>query len=235
MAISFTGKREPVVRFFNIIYKLIRALYHKPAIFGLERIRRKAPSIYVANHLGSYGPVAIMSFFPFQLYPWVTHEVTEKRKCAEYIEKEFVYKELGLKPPMSRVLSSCIGDICVSLMKHLEVIPVYKKQRRISHSIDLSARYLAQGKDLLIFPEISDWVLNDLICKFDSGFVNIARLHFERHKEPVSFYPVAVSRERRSIRLGNSIDFNPHRSFIGEKRRIVKELEERVCAMIWGR
>lgn len=232
MAISFTGKREPIVRLFNIVYKLVRALYHKPSIFGLDRITKKTPSIYVANHLGSYGPVAIMSFFPFQLYPWVTHEVTEKRKCAEYIEEEFVYKELKLKPPMSRMLSSVIGGICVALMKHLEVIPVYKKNRRISYSLDLSARYLAQGKDLLIFPEISDWALNDLICKFDSGFVNIARRHFERYNELVSFYPVAVNRDRRSIQLGDSVVFNPHRPFIGEKHRIVQELEERVSSMI---
>ncbi|MAG13812.1 MAG: hypothetical protein CMN78_04370 [Spirochaetales bacterium] len=84
----------------------------------------------------------------------------------------------------------------------------------------------------MIFPEIADRELNDLIGKFDTGFVNIAKEMFSEHKTQVRFYPIAVNRDRRMIRLGDSIGFDPKKNFHEEKQRIVRELEERICEMI---
>ena len=176
--------------------------------------------------------MTVMSFLPFQLYPWVTHEVTDRWKCADYIEDEFFRKELHLKPPVSTALAVIVARICVTLMKYLQAIPVYKRSRRINSSLSMSSAYLSDGMNLLVFPEVSDWELNDLICKFDTGFVHIAKLHFERKHEVVKFYPVAVNRATRMIRFGDPLSVDPGRSFVREKRRIVKELEDRICEML---
>lgn len=232
MAISFIGRRRSVQGLLKLIYRLLRALWPKPQVRGLHLVTNHSPSIFVANHLGAYGPVTIMSFLPFQLYPWVTHEVTQAETCADYIEKEFFQKELHLRPPLSSALAGLISGLCVTLMRYLQVIPVYKRSRRIYGSLSMSSAYLSQGRNLLVFPEVSDWELNDLICRFDSGFVNIAKTHFEDRDKIVKFYPIAVDRNARTLRFGESIPFDPSSSFATEKRRIVRELQNRICEML---
>lgn len=146
MAISFTGKRRFLIRLFTTIYRIVRIVFPKPKIHGLGKIKRNDPAVFVANHLGSYGPVTIMSHLPFQLYPWVTHEIMDMKYCAAYIERDFVYPELRLKPPLSTVLSKGIGWICVALMRYIQAIPVYKGCRKISNSLTMSIGYLLNGQ-----------------------------------------------------------------------------------------
>ena len=232
MAILFTGKRRLLIRLFTIIYRIVRVLYPKPKIQGLRKISRNAPAVFVANHLGSYGPVTVMPYLPFPLYPWVTHEITDLRQCAEYIERDFIYPELRLKPPLSTALSKFIGWICVALMRYMQAIPVYKGSRKVAKSLDMSICYLLDGRDILIFPEIPNQELNSIIRKFDTGFINIAKEMFREYNIFVQFYPVAVNRDRREIKLGNSIEYDPSNNFSEEKQRIVQELEERICEMV---
>ena len=173
-----------------------------------------------------------MTHLPFTVYPWVTHEIMDKQLCPAYVEKDFIYKELRLKPPLSVLLSTLIGRICVSLMRYLEAIPVYKHDRKGVETLRTSVKYLEADRDLLLFPEIPNMWRNEKICAFDNGFVRIARLYENRNGKKVLFYPIAVDKHRRRVTIGKPVSLACDAGFHVEKRRIALELENRICEMI---
>ncbi len=232
MAILFTGESRLLAKIYDLIYRLLKALYKKPTIRGCNNIHPGSPSVFVANHQDSYGPIILTTHLPFTVYPWVTHEITDKQLCPVYVEKDFIYKELRLKPPLSVLLSTLIGRICVSLMDYLDAIPVFKHDRKAVTSLLRSVEYLEAGRVVLLFPEIADMRRNEKICIFDNGFVRIARLYAERNQEKVFFYPVAVDKSRRQVTIGQAVSLTCGAEFHLEKRRIALELEEQICEMI---
>lgn len=215
---------------YDLFYKIVRVyLLHSIWLFQKPDVRQ--PAIFIANHEQSYGPVTAMASLPKPLSPWVTHEIIDPALCPTYIEGDFVRPEVHLKPPLSTILSRIIGRICVALMKDLKAIPVYRQSRRIAETIRTSVRFIEQGKRLLIFPEIKNQRWNDIINEFDTGFIGIARKLFEKTQEVAAFFPVAVNRRLKELRLGPPVLFDPTRPYHAERARIRDELMERICAM----
>ncbi len=220
----------PHERLYAYLYKTIKFFFLRRRIVS-RRLIEGTPAIFIANHAGSYGPITAMASLPQPLYPWVTHEITDIALCPAYIEHDFVRAEVHLRPPLSLFLARVVGRICVAMMRDLHAIPVYRNSRKIVETIASSVRLLEQGKRLLIFPEIPNRIFNGIVNEFDTGFINIARLFFERTAKVVSFFPVAVNRGRMALHLGAPIRFNPFNSFRLEKIRIKGELVESISAM----
>lgn len=216
--------------FYDFLYKAIRA-YLVRSLELQYRLGSDEPTIFVANHEQSYGPVTAMASLPRPVIPWVTHQITDKELCPAYLEEDFVRPEVRVSPPLSTLLARIIGRICVGIMEDLKAVPVYKQSRRIVETIRASVRYLEQGRKLLIFPEIANIPFNDFICQFDSGFVGVARALFEKTRRVVTFLPVAVNRHLRALRVGDPVAFHPERVYHIERERIRKTLMESICEM----
>ncbi len=216
--------------FYDFIYKAIRA-YLVRSLELRYRLDNNEPTIFIANHEQSYGPVTTMASLPRPVVPWVTHQITDKRLCPAYIEDDFVRPEVRVSPPLSTLLARIIGRICVGIMEDLKAVPVYKQSRRIVETIRASVRYLEQGRKLLIFPEIANTPFNEIICQFDTGFVGVARALFEKTRRVVTFLPIAVNRHLRALRVGEPIAFNPQRAYHLERERIRETLMESISEM----
>ena len=141
-----------VARYF---YKAVRYLFFRAHIRGRRNLQSKEPVIMVANHVGSFGPVSLITSMPVRMYPWVAHEVTDVKTVASRIQQEFLEQELHLKPPLSTWLGRVVGRICVALMKDIGAIPVYQKSKQIKATVLQSLSLLEQGKNILVFAEDS--------------------------------------------------------------------------------
>jgi 1-acyl-sn-glycerol-3-phosphate acyltransferase len=221
-----------VARYF---FKALRHLFFKSHLRGRENLDPDQPSILVANHAGSFGPVSVITSLPIRLYPWVASEVTDMKTVAKRIQAEFLEQELHLRPPISTYLGKVIGRVCVALMKDIEAIPVYAKSKKIQATLQASLALLEQGKNILVFAEDSSHRVNDVLCEFATGFTHIAKLYYERTMKAVQFLPVAVNKKVGTIRIGKPIRFNAATPFAREKQRLKAELESTVytlyCAM----
>jgi hypothetical protein len=218
---------------YNLLSKILQTFFIKSRFIGFQQ-SLKEYSVCIANHLGSFGPVAIMSSFATvnqKLHPWVTHEVTDLRKCAEYLRKDFVEKELRLRSFLAERVSRILSRICVDLMTTIHAIPVYGKSREIVRTLERSMADLKAGNTLLIFPENDESKKNDDICKLDGGFIRVAKWVFERTHRRIRFYPVAINPYARAVQIGKPVLFNPLAPFGEEKRRIKEELERRITRM----
>lgn len=213
---------------------LIRLCLRKPVMLGLEKIDLTRPSIFVANHLGAFGPVVLNVFFPFRLIPWVTHDVTDPILCPIHLSEVFVEPELRLKPPLSRWLSLLIGKICVWLMRRIGAIPVYRKSRKIIVTVEKSLVELAAGRNLLIFPEVENMQDRMNFTELNKGFINIAKRFYEREGKTVDFYPICIDKKRKRITVGDVITYNPQTPFRREKDRIARYLKENILQQLSG-
>ena len=217
-----------VARYF---FKVIRFLFFRARLRGRENLRSDEPVIMVANHVGSFGPVSVITSFPIRLYPWVAHEVTDLRTVAQRIQQEFIEQELHLKPPLSAWLGRVVGRICVAIMKDIGAIPVYQKSKMITTTVLQSISLLEQGKNILVFAEDSTKKINDALCEFCTGFIHVAKLYYQKTRKAVQFLPVAVNRRVGAILIGKPIRFDAGVPFSIEKKRLKSELENSVISL----
>ena len=216
---------------FRVIRLLLDLLFPKMRFEG-EGITIEEPAIFVANHEGACGPLALFLRFPIRLYPWVMHDLTERERCARYLETHFFSSELGLPRFAGAWISHLIADLCVALFRHIEAIPVHHESRRIMETIAKSIVYLEEGRSLLIFPEIPDSYLNRYIGRFNTGFIEIAKRLGREERRSVDIYPVAVDRRGRRIILGHPSRYDVTKPYPEERKRIEGELEAEVSAML---
>ncbi|UCF99464.1 MAG: hypothetical protein JSV89_07970 [Spirochaetaceae bacterium] len=215
----------------TLVAKIIKVFYVKAHIEGVQKVLKSSNAVVVANHLGSFGPLALMSSLTHKLYPWVVQEVTNLKDCAAYIRQDFVEKELKLRSFVGRELSRIIGRICVQLMAYLKAIPVYRKSREIFRTFEISLNYLKSKRALLVFPENDESKKRDDLCMLNTGFIRMAQWLYETTHKVLTFYPVAVNKNVRAIRVGEPIRFNPAAPFGEERMRIKEYLEQSISGM----
>jgi hypothetical protein len=221
----------------RILCKLFQRLILKLRLHGLGRAFRYLacgePLIIVSNHIGSYGPLSIISSLPLKVYPWVAHEVTSMRQVASRLQREFTELELRLRPPASVWLARLIGRICVFIMRDLQAIPVYASSRRIRDTLQRSLELLLRGKNILVFPENKERPINEVLGDFSTGFLAMARLYYEKTRKAIRFLPVAVNQKVKGIQIGRAIRFDAALPFAQEKRRLKRELEASIYSMYY--
>ena len=212
------------MKFFAALRQLVGLFFPRMRVEGFEQSMRSA-SVFVCNHADSFGPLAMMLRFPARLHPWVTSVVMERGSCAAYVEADFVWKELHIRRPLSRVIALLIERVCVPMMRYLEAVPVYRHSRRILDTFELSRRFLDLGDSLLIFPELMGEPLNDLINRLDNGFLEVIRRAYLEGGLRAGIYPVYIDKARRRIVVGRRQEYYPERPFREERTRIGRELE----------
>lgn len=215
----------------TLVAKIIKVFYIKAHIEGVQKVLKSTNVVVVANHLGSFGPLALMSSLIHKLYPWVIQEVTNLKDCAAYIREDFVEKELKLRSFAGRELSRIIGRICVQLMTYLKAIPVYNRSREIYRTFEISLSYLKSKRALLVFPENEESKQQDDLCLLNTGFIRLAQWLYDTSQRVLTFYPVAVNKKARAIRVGEPIHFDPSAPFGEERMRIKEYLERSISGM----
>jgi hypothetical protein len=213
------------------LYKVLRRLFFNTRLRGTANLCAGEPVIMVANHVGSFGPVSVITSMPARMYPWVSCEVTETSTAAKRIQAEFLEQELHFKPPFSAWLGRIIARICVALMKDIGAIPVYSRSKKIAATVRQSLALLEQGKNILVFAEDSTKKINDVLCEFCTGFIHVAKLYYEQTRRAVQFLPVAVNKRVGTILIGTPIRFNASIPFPREKQRLKAELESSVYSL----
>jgi 1-acyl-sn-glycerol-3-phosphate acyltransferase len=216
---------------YTLLAKIIKVFYVKAHVQGMKKVLASANAVVVANHLGSFGPLALMSSLTHKLHPWVIQEVTNLKDCAAYIRRDFVEKELKLKSFAGRELSRLIGRICVHLMDYIKAIPVYGKSRKILKTFNISLAYLKSRKNLLIFPENEESKQREDLCILNAGFIRLARWLYDTTHRILTFYPVAINKNVRGIRVGEPVRYNPEAPYAEERRRIKEHLERSISSM----
>lgn len=205
---------------------LVDAMIWGGEMVGAENLPETGPVVFVSNHTQALGPIAVAASLPMRLYPWVIADMLEWDKAAAYLNKDFIEPQLHIPPPLSLFAARALSQISVRLLRGVDCIPVWHDER-LFETYRISVDHLAQGKNLLIFPEDPLQPLDEQ-CKmspFLKGFARLGEFYFERTQKTLRFYPLAVHPFLRQVKLGKPVTFNPNNNPANERTRIKSVLE----------
>ena len=213
---------------YSLLRKTLRLFFHPPLITGLKEVRSSGPCVFAANHQGSYGPLILMLYLPFRLYPWVTGELTTVSRSPEYIRKDFIETELRIHGPVSVLLSWITGYLAVQIMHIVQAVPVFKKSKKITRTISKSMDLLLEGGRLLIFPEIPGTDSFTGIGQFDTGFLKLTEKYRAATGEDLPVYPVSVNKEQRHIVISKPVLLSTRVTYSSGRNEMIANIVESV-------
>ena len=198
-----------------------------------ENLPERGPAVFVSNHLGAMGPIAVGASLPYLLHTWIHADILDPALAPDYLRRDFVESQLRVPPPISLWLARVISKIHVPLLRATGGIPVYHAPEGLLETYRLSVDALAGGKFALVFPEDPGQPLDPRyrMTPFQKGFTRLGELYYERTRQALSFYPLAVHAETRSVRVGKPIRYNYFNRPASERRRVKNLLEQSIRAM----
>lgn len=192
-------------------------------LHGGDHLPESGPAVFVSNHLGATGPIAVIASLPLRVYPWVISEMLDLDQAGEYLREDFVEPQLNLSPPTSLLVSNWISKISTRLLISAGCIAVYNG-KRLRETYQHSLKSLVDGKSLLIFPEDPDQEADPItrMKPFKKGFTRLGEYYYEKTGGSLPFYPLAVHRETRCVRVGKPVSFNARNRTPNERLRLRK-------------
>ncbi len=201
---------------------------------GEEFLPERGPAVFISNHLGALGPIAVGASIPFCLYSWVIADMLDEELAPDYLNKDFVEPQLHIPPPFSRYLAKAITKISIPLLRSIGGIAVYHTTEGLLETYRITIDVLEGGNCVIIFPEDPAQPPDPLtkMTPFKKGFARLGELYFERTRRVLGFYPLAVHARSRTVRVGQPIQFNPYTNPVGERIRIKSVLEHCIRNMV---
>ncbi len=219
------------------LYRLVawglRELVWDGYLLGAEELPERGPAVFVSNHLGALGPIAVGATLPFYLHAWVHADMLDPRLAPDYLRRDFVERQLHLKPPFSAWLARGISHVHIPLMRAVGCVPVYHTPDGLLETMRLSLDLLLRGEYLLIYPEDPDLPVDPRyqMTPFKKGFARLGKLYYERSKQVLSFYPLAVHARSASVRVGRPVRYSPLGSPLVECLRVKNLIERAIHEM----
>lgn len=202
-------------------------------LLDADELPERGPAVFVSNHLGALGPIAVGASIPYRLHAWIHADMLDPRLAPDYLRRDFVEGQLHLRPPLSTWLARSISKIHVPLLRSVGCIPVYNTPEGLFKTFRLSVDLLAQGECLLIFPENPNLPIDPRyrMSPFKKGFARLGELFYQHTSQILSFYPLAVHAESFTVRVGRAVRYNPLGAPDKERLRISDLLESSIREM----
>jgi hypothetical protein len=209
---SVVNIKEAGMKDRDLLYKLVTSLGFPFSYecVGLPHIRVRNPAVFIANHLGSLGPIQTILAVPLRMYPWVSAEMTDLRRAPLYLYDDFIHPAWHLHGYPGLLVSRLVSLVSVRLLNGIGAVPIDRSQGVFMESYHRSLNLLRKGKNLLIFPEDSNAALDPQtdMCPFMRGFVLLSPMYYHLTGCPLPFYPVAVSSQSKRVAVGKPLYYD---------------------------
>ncbi|MBE5845512.1 MAG: 1-acyl-sn-glycerol-3-phosphate acyltransferase [Butyrivibrio sp.] len=219
----------------HIVYRFVRILASVVMpVFEVEGVENlpDGPAIVVGNHSQAYGPVAAELYFPRKHYTWCISDMMEKECVADYAYKDFWSKKPALVRPFFRLLSYMLPTISEIVFTNADTIPVYR-DKRVMKTFQFSCDKLKEGASVVIFPE-EYTEYNNIVHKFQRGFVHVAKYYYRQTKESVPCVPMYVCPELGKLVFGKPIFYSPDNKSGEEAERICSYLQDSISEIAYN-
>jgi len=221
-------KKKKTSLLFKILKGLIRLFYGKMEVVGWENLPKKH-AIIVANHCQMNGPIGGELFMPDNCYIWCAGQMMDFKEVPEYAFTDFWSQKPKWTHPFYRVLAHLIAPLCVCIFNNARTIPVYRDMRIMS-TFKKTTKMLEAGANILIFPE-KDEKYNNILYKFQENFIDTAKLYYKKTGVELTFVPMYIAPNLKTMYIGKGICFNGANSIEEERSRIAKYLSDEITDM----
>lgn len=213
---------------FAALLAMIRFFYPKMQVEGLEKLPDE-PVIIVGNHAQMHGPIACELCFPEKRYTWCAGEMLHLKEVPAYAYRDFWSQKPKWNRWLFRIASYLIAPLSVYIFSHANTIEVYRDARILS-TLRESLKRLEEGSSIVIFPE-KDEKFNHILCNFQEGFIDLARMYHLRTGRVLCFVPLYIAPQLKKLILGEPIRYCPEAPVEEERARIRSRLMDEITAI----
>lgn len=174
-------KRTKNVRkkWFEFVKKIMR-LFIKESEFVYLGDKIENNSIVLSNHVGTSAPLAWELYGDVAFRFWGASEMNSGLiKLYKYQSRVFYHEKKHWNLHLARLFCLIASPLTYMFYKGLNLISTYRDMR-FRTTISESIRTLEDGKNLIIFPEISDKGYLDELEGFHQGFLMLANICYRK-------------------------------------------------------
>ncbi len=209
----------------------LRLFYPKVEVIGRENLPQE-PCIIVSNHAQMHGPIMSELFLEDPKYIWCVGEMMHRKEVPAYAFQDFWSRKPRCLHWFYKLLSHIIAPLAEFVFTTGPSIEV-RRDRRIVQTIRETAKRLAEGANVVIFPE-HDEPFDNIICKFQDGFVSAAKEYFHQTGREVCFVPMYLAPGLKKMVLGKPVRYRADAPIKEERQRICEALMLSVSAIAKG-
>lgn len=216
---------------YRLVVSLMDLFLWGGELVGEENLPEEGPAVFVANHMGSRGPIGVFCSLPMRLYPWTKLETIDKDLAPRQVRMDLVERDMKIGPPLSEWIARAICMISVPFLHSLGCIPVYRTRRELESTFRQSLDLLQQGKFVVVTPEDPDAEPDPAtgLRPFKKGFLMLGELYARETGKNLQFYPLTVHEAGR-VFVGQPVTYNPLNDAKSERFRLINLLEGTIRA-----
>ena len=221
---TFYGGLFRFARFF------VRLKLGKFTVQGAENLR--TPAIYISRHQNMHGPVHSMVYSPVPLHIWSMYMFLDRVSCRDHFRDFTFSARYGWPRRKASLVAGLIARPVSAALRSMQAIPVYRGQRDILKTFDLSLEVLMKGENLVIFPDIRYDDTSSEAGAFYTGYLHLARTYYKKTGRQLPIIPMYATHGTRQIVFGEPLLMDPALPFHDEKDRVSRELQEALDRLV---
>jgi len=225
--LTMTKEKKPS-RFFPHLLRFVKKVYPAYTVEGLENLPEE-PCFIIGNHAQIHGPVISQFYAPENSYTWCAAEVKDIKAAQPYAYKDFWNQKPQSIQWFYRILSYIVAPLLVYIHTNARTIGVYH-DHRVMTTFRETLRRMEEGNHIVIFPEkaVPD---NNILCRFQEGFVDAAKLYHRRTGKRAAFVPMYIAPSLHKVVLGAPVYYNEENPLEEERGRICQEMSSAISAL----
>lgn len=240
-------KSNGFVRFFKAIGRCIRNFFFiiiygiafifvypfgKYKVVGKKKVKKDDEArAFIANHYELVGPVSMFMSFPFKFRPWIIDKMMNEEMVKQQMGLMVYNNYKGVPMFFKKFIVKTLGNLTAFVMTHMaHGIAVSREDIRANFkTFEESTKTMEKGVDIAIWPELS--YVKEGVGVFQTGFEHIAKYYHKKTGKRISFYPIFISKDLRTIYIADPVVYNPDADPNSEKERIVNATREAMLDM----
>jgi len=167
-----------------------------------------------------------MAYLPYQAHVWAFSVFCDRNECFKQFSTYTFGARTGWPSWFAKALASIAAPYIARLMKSMAVVPVYRSQRDILKTMNLSMDYLLKGESLMIFPDIAYSSDSAEVGDFYMGYLHLGRSYYRKTGKPLKFVPIYAPMNDAVLDVGEAMFLDPGKSYNEEKERITHALQD---------
>ncbi len=222
------AKEKKPSRIFPYLLRIVKAFYIKYEIVGLENVPSE-PAFIIGNHAQLHGPLVSQLHMMQNSCTWCAAEVKDIKAAQPYAYKDFWSGKPKNIRWLFKILSYVVAPLLVYIHTNARTIGVYH-DHRVFATFRETIRRMEEGNHIIIFPEKAV-PNNNILCQFQEGFVDTAKMYVKRTGKRVAFVPMYIAPKLKKVMIGAPVYYNEENDHEAERGRICAEMTNAITAM----
>ncbi|MBQ9198164.1 MAG: hypothetical protein IJ157_13140 [Clostridia bacterium] len=215
-------------RAYLAVKAIVRLVFGKMEVEGLENLPQGGVVI-VGNHAQMNGPIACELYLGDNRYTWCIGEMMRLKEVPAYAYRDFWSQKPRCVRWLFKIAAYLIAPLSVFIFNNANTIPVYH-DTRVVMTFRETLRKLQKDARVVIFPE-RDAPYNNILCEFQEGFVDVAKMYYGLTKKELAFVPMYIAPRLRKMLLGKPILFRHDAPYDEERQRVCDELKAAITGL----